>query len=204
MSGIKLDGLVGGTRSAARQARGRPGDRETPACREHLVQHQAERVDVGPCRRPPARRTVPAPCTPACRRGRGDRAARRQTGEAEVGDARAAAPVDHHVGRLQIAVQHAASCAAASPAHSCRASSSRLVRRQPADAPQQRREILAVHVLHREEVLAVGLADVVDAADVRVRHLARDADLVVEARQAVGVCWRRSRAGTSARPAGRA
>ena len=61
----------------------------------------------------------------------------------------------------------------------------RLVRRQPADAPQQRGEVLAVHVLHREEVLAVDLADVVDAADVGMRDLARDAHLGVEALEAV-------------------
>jgi hypothetical protein len=49
----------------------------------------------------------------------------------------------------------------------------RLVRGQPADAPQQRREILAVDVLHREEVLATGFGDVVHAAHVRMRHLPR-------------------------------
>ena len=58
-----------------------------------------------------------------------------------------------------------------------------LVGRQPADAPQQRREVLALDVLHREERLAVGLADVVDAADVGMRHLPRDAHLVPESRQ---------------------
>ena len=48
----------------------------------------------------------------------------------------------------------------------------RLVLRQAADAAQQRRQVLAVDVLHREEVLAVDLADVVDAADVGVGDLA--------------------------------
>jgi hypothetical protein len=43
---------------------------------------------------------------------------------------------------------------------------------KPADATHQRREVLAVHELHREEVLAVGFADVPDAADGRVRNLA--------------------------------
>jgi hypothetical protein len=55
----------------------------------------------------------------------------------------------------------------------------RLVGWQAADAQQQRGEILAVDVLHREEVLAPindRLADIEDAAHVRVRDLARDAD----------------------------
>ena len=42
---------------------------------------------------------------------------------------------------------------------------------QAADALQQRRQILAVDVFHREEVTAFKLADVVDAADVGMRHL---------------------------------
>ena len=53
-------------------------------------------------------------------------------------------------------------------------------------ALQQPGEILAVDVLHRQEDAAVGLADVVDAADVAVRHLARDAHLVVELRERCG------------------
>ena len=54
---------------------------------------------------------------------------------------------------------------------------------QPADAPQERGEVLAVHELHREEEVALRLAHVVDAADRRVRHLARHAHLAVEARE---------------------
>ena len=49
----------------------------------------------------------------------------------------------------------------------------RLVLGQAADAPQQRGQILAVDVLHRQVVLAIHLADVEDAADVGVGHLAR-------------------------------
>ena len=63
----------------------------------------------------------------------------------------------------------------------------RFVGRQAADAPQQRREILAVDVLHGEEAAAVGVAEIVEAAHVLVRHLARDAQLAVELREARGV-----------------
>ena len=44
-------------------------------------------------------------------------------------------------------------------------------------------EILAVHVLHRQEAASVGIAEVVDAADVLVRDLARDAEFVVKLRE---------------------
>ena len=56
----------------------------------------------------------------------------------------------------------------------------RLVFRQPADAPQQRRQVFAVHVLHRQEVAPVDLADVEDAADVRMRDAQRHAHFVEE------------------------
>ena len=58
-----------------------------------------------------------------------------------------------------------------------------LVGGQPADAQQQRRQVFAVHVFHGDERHAFDLADVVDAADVGVRDLARHAHLAVEALQ---------------------
>ncbi len=56
-----------------------------------------------------------------------------------------------------------------------------LVAREPADPPEQRREVFPLDELHRQEVLAVGLPDVVDAAHVRVGDLPRRLDLVQEA-----------------------
>ena len=46
----------------------------------------------------------------------------------------------------------------------------RLALRQAANAAQERSEVLAVDVLHRQEVAMVDLTDVEDAAHVRVRH----------------------------------
>ena len=63
----------------------------------------------------------------------------------------------------------------------------RLVAVEVADPLQERGEVLAVDVLHAQEVLAFDLVDVVDAADVRVRDLPREADLGVEAREEPGV-----------------
>ena len=55
-----------------------------------------------------------------------------------------------------------------------------LVLRNAADAAKQRGQVFAVDVLHRQEGAAVRLAEVVDAADVPVRYLPGDAQLVVE------------------------
>ena len=75
------------------------------------------------------------------------------------------------------------SCAGRSPAQIFRANSIALSCGQPADPAEERREVLAVDVLHRQEVQPVDLAEVVDAADVRVRDLPRDPHLVAEPRQ---------------------
>ena len=79
------------------------------------------------------------------------------------------------------------SCAAARPAQIWRASSIARSCGKAADAPEQRRQILAVDVLHRQERVAFELADVVDAADVRMRHLPRHPHFGVELREARGI-----------------
>ena len=64
---------------------------------------------------------------------------------------------------------------------------------QPAEAPQQRCQSLAVDVFHGEEVLAAGFADVVYAAHVWMRDLAREPNFLMEPRQQVGAMrelWR--------------
>ncbi len=58
---------------------------------------------------------------------------------------------------------------------------------EAADPSKQGREVFAVHVLHREESLAVDLIDVVHAADVGMRDLAGQSYLGVELRQARGI-----------------
>jgi hypothetical protein len=78
----------------------------------------------------------------------------------------------------------------------------RAVLRKAADAAQQRRKILAVHVLHRQEGVAIDLADVVDTTDVRVRHLPCHADFGGAA-SAARDRGPPIRAGTSAPPAAR-
>jgi hypothetical protein len=95
--------------------------------------------------------------------------------------------VDHHVRRLQVAVEDAALVRGGNPRADLPRDFDRLVLGEAADAAEQRREILAVDVLHREERGAVGVADVVGPADVAMRDGARDAHFVVELRQASGM-----------------
>src|SRR5690349_9024544 len=52
----------------------------------------------------------------------------------------------------------------------------------PTDPTQQRREILAVHVLHRHERPALPLGDVMDTTDIRMRDLPGGARLLAQTR----------------------
>jgi hypothetical protein len=58
-----------------------------------------------------------------------------------------------------------------------------IVLRNAADAAQERREVLAVDVLHREKAPSVSFAKIVETADVLVGHLTRDAQFVVKLRE---------------------
>src|SRR5256885_991664 len=79
-------------------------------------------------------------------------------GEAEVGDLRAAAAVNHDVGGLQVPVQHSLVVRRGESRAELVRDLDCLVRRKPADAPQQRGQVLAVDVLHGEEVPPLDLA----------------------------------------------
>ncbi len=146
---------------------------------EDLVEDQAERVDVA------ARRDLSTGELFRRHVGRRARAERFAggAGQAEVGQTDFAGAVEHHVGRLEIAVDHAALVRGGEPGADLTRDLERAILRKAADAPQQRREIFAVDVLHRQEGAAVELVDVIDAADVRVRHLPRHAHFGVELRQ---------------------
>jgi hypothetical protein len=100
---------------------------------------------------------------------------RRADREPEVRDARVAAAVDHHVGRCEVTLQHGLVVRRCQPRAQLPRDRRRLGRRQPSNPPQQRRQILPVDVLHRQEHAAGDVAHVVDAADDRMRDRARAA-----------------------------
>mgnify|MGYP003693783551 CR=1 FL=1 len=138
---------------------------------------QPERVDVAFDRRLRRGRRhddrgARAPCTAASRRG-----------SRSLSPAATARPksvsrtlpvtVDHHVRRLQVAVEDAALVRGSQPGAELTREIDGLVLRDAANPAEQRREIFAVDVLHREEAAAVRFPEVVQPADVLVRHLPR-------------------------------
>ena len=114
--------------------------------------------------------------------------------------------VDQHVGGLEVAVQDAVRVGGGEAAAQLVADVDDLLRRQPAGAAQQRRQVLALDELHRIEDPVLGLADVEDAADRRVGDLPREPHFVEDplarlggwpgrsAFSATGVCSTRSSA----------
>ena len=97
------------------------------------------------------------------------------------------AAVDHDVRRLEIAMHDAPLVRGGEAGADLARDLERAVLRKAADAPEQRREILAVDVLHRQERVALDFVDVVDAADVRMRHLPRHPHFGVELREPRGI-----------------
>ena len=104
--------------------------------------------------------------------------------EPEVHDAYAARSVEHHVGWFQIAVDDTTLMRGREPGAQLPCNLCGFVFGKAADPSQRCREVLAVHVLHRDVQKAVDFSDVVDAADVRVRDLPRGPDFVVKLREA--------------------
>jgi hypothetical protein len=158
------------------------GRLESALSREQLVQQQPQRVDVAPdgdfCPRKLLGRHVR-------RRTAADVALQlpAETRQPKIHDKDLAAAIDHDVGRLQVAVQHAFFVRRRQARAQLARGLQRLIHRQPPDTPQQGTEILPVHVLHGDVVQPLHLADVVNPAHVGMRHLARDAHFIIEARQ---------------------
>ncbi len=147
---------------------------------EQLVEHQPQRVDV--------RAHGDLARLQLLRRHVGRRAGAlrarlqlvREPGESEVGDAHAPSPVDHHVGRFEVAVQDVVLVGRGQTETELPGDLDRLALGRRAQPPQHVGQVLAVDVLHRQEDVPVDLADVVDAADVGMRDLARGAHLATD------------------------
>ena len=128
----------------------RLGVERTPS-REELVEDEAERVDVAPDRHLASFELLGRHVGGRAGDALGHRTGR---GEAEVHDADPAGAVEHDVRGLQIAMDHAALVGGREAGADLPRDLERLVLRQTADTPQQRRQILAVHVLHRQEEMS--------------------------------------------------
>ena len=88
-------------------------------------------------------------------------------GQTEIGDADAAVPVEHDVGRLEVAMQHSAFMRGRKSGCKLPRDVQSLFVRQMPDALEQRCEVFAVDVFHREEMPSIDLRYVVNAADIR-------------------------------------
>jgi hypothetical protein len=102
-------------------------------------------------------------------------------GDTEVGDTDGAASVDHHVGRLEIAMKNSACVRGREPAQQLDTELSHLGRAQPPDTREKCLEILPVHQLHGEKMLTIAVFHVVDATHRRMRDLARQTDFFDQA-----------------------
>src|SRR6516225_10688131 len=94
-----------------------------------------------------------------------------------------AAPAEHDVMSLEDALDNSSRLRDSEPDADFAGDLKGLVGGQASDPGQQRSQVLAIHVLHGYEGRAFGFADVVDAADVGMRDLARNTDFTMEALQ---------------------
>ena len=162
------DGLVahvlGGNRHRRVAGEGRLADR-------HLVEHDAERVDVAPGVDPLALGLLGREVGGRAHDGAGLGQALLGVdgpGDPEVGDLDLAVGGDQHVARLHVAVDHAVAVGEGQGGGHPGADAGDLTRRQRLGILEDGREGPAVDVLHDDEVRAVVLAPVEDGDDVGV------------------------------------
>jgi hypothetical protein len=148
---------------------------------EQLIQHEAQREDVASrcdfLSKQLFRRHVR-------RRSRAYVIGATDNRQSKVHDTNSPVAVEHHISRLEVAVNHAALVCRREAGAQLPRDVGCLVFGKASDPPKRRREILAADVLHRQVEEARDFTDVVDAADVRVRNLPRDANLVMELSEA--------------------
>ena len=158
---------------------------------DHLVEDQAESVEVDAVidgssfhllRRHVSGRAEQL--AGACHGGIGRQQRLR---EAEVRDVRGACLVDEDVVRLQVAMDHAFGVCRGERLRHLPGDADRARQRQAAFAAEDRVQVLAVHVGHRDELQALDVAEVVNPEDVLVRDLRAEQQLLLEALHGGGV-----------------
>jgi hypothetical protein len=163
--------LTGGVRRESTKAR-LPG--------EHLVQHESQRIEIAAHRHFPPRELLWGHI--------GRRAAANFTllhlpskgGKPEIRYEHLPAAVDHDVGRLEVTVQHAFVVRRGQACAKAAGDLDGFIPRQPPDAAQQRAQVFPIHMFHGEEGQPVQVADIVHAAHIGMRDLARDAHFGVQ------------------------
>ena len=162
---------------------------EGDVAREHLVEHDAERVDVRLAVDVVAERLLGRDVVRGAEHAAlgGQAAVVHRAGDAEVGDLGRALLVDEDVLRLDVAVDDAAPVRGAERAGDLDRVGDRLVDRQAPEPADPVLERLALDVLEDDVGAPVLLARVDHADDVRVRELRDGARLAAEALELVGL-----------------
>jgi len=125
-------------------------------------------------------------------------------GEAKVGDADAAATIEHDVGGLEVAMDDAVFVSGGEAGAELTGDVESFVGGDAADAAEEGGEVFAIDEFHGEEGMGSGgggglkgqsgggnFAQVEDAADIGVRNLAGEADFASEAGERVGIAGER-------------
>jgi hypothetical protein len=168
---------AGGTPATIVDGRGRSRVARVPPD-EQLVQHETERVDVGPLReRSAAGQLLRHHVSGSTHAGvRAMLVAHHR--DAEVADANQSVLVDEDVRRFQIAVEDALRVRRRERVAQLPPDVGDLLGRQAANAVDERVEILALDQFHRQEEVPALFADVEDATDRRMRDPPRQPNFV--------------------------
>ncbi len=160
---------------------------EWPPSGEDLVQHDAQRINVASHAELAAFHLFGRHIGGCSAAGLGAFQLLGQGRQAEVGDHHVSGSVQHDIGGFQIAVEHASAVSRgkrrAKPARDLDS----FIMGKPADSFEKPGQVLAINELHGEELKSVCFADVVDPADIRMRHLAGDPNFLAQSSQRRGV-----------------
>ena len=168
----------------------RRGSVERPAARYRLVQHDAQRIDVGRERDLPAGDLFRADVLGRPEDHPGRRDPNRRVGcarDPEVDHPHVPTPLDEDIGRLDVAMDDAALVCSLQRAGHVDDDAERDVELQTPVALEDALQILSVDQLHDDEVDAIVRAGVIDRRDVRVVKRGRGTRFLAEPRDEFGI-----------------
>ena len=100
--------------------------------------------------------------------------------DAEIGDLRCPVAVDHHVRRLEVAVQKTNLMRGSDPGAEVPGNAQRFLVRQSTDLAKERGKIHTLDKFHGDAVPLIDLHDVVETTNIRMRDLTPVAQLAEE------------------------
>ncbi len=149
--------------------------------REHFIQHKTQRINIALL---VDRYACQLLRSHVARRARPNLASFHlpgDDGQSEVGDPNTALLIDHDIGRFQVAMQYAMNVGGRQTRTELTGDVDGSRSGQSADSSQKRGQVFAVDVLHRDERRPIDLSEIVNSADVRMTHFARELDFTLHA-----------------------